>query len=128
MFGSDRTGALAVLLAVAAWTGCRGPSELTPPTPEERAAIVKAVHDYLPEGPGSTLELRDEGAEATRTLQGVRTGRVGVVRSRLYRVEGEGTDAEGRRHPIRFYVLQSGPVFVVDTVLIPAPGRPGYAP
>lgn len=114
--------ALALAVALAA---CRGASELPPPGPQERQAILKAVRDHLPEG---QLVLQTPGAGEPRTLEVVKVGDVRVLRSHLYLVEGEGVDAEGGAHPIRFYVLQTGPVFFVDTVVIPAKGSPAFAP
>lgn len=117
--------ALALAVALAA---CRGASELPPPGPQERQAILKAVHDHLPEGPRAQLVLQAPGAGEPRTLEVVKVGDVRVLRSHLYLVEGQGVDAEGGAHPIRFYVLQTGPVFFVDTVVIPAKGSPAFAP
>ena len=126
MTGSIRS-ARALTLAVALAT-CRGTSELPPPGPEERAAIVAAVRAHLPEGPGAGIVLTDPAAGEPRALEGVKVGDVRVVRSRLYAVEAQGVDAEGRSHPIRFYVVQTGPVFVVDTAVIAARGSPAFAP
>ncbi|MGH7545280.1 MAG: hypothetical protein ACREKI_03765 [Gemmatimonadota bacterium] len=127
MTGSIRGGARALALAVAL-TACRGSSELAPPGPEERAAILGAVRAHLPEGTRAELVLTDPAAGQPRTLEVVKVGEVRVVRSRLYRVEAQGVDAEGGSHPIRFYVVQTGPVFVVDTAVLAPRGSAAFAP
>ncbi len=119
---------LCALLLAGAPSACRGPSELPPPTPAERQASLAAVQAYLPQGPGSGLVLWDAAAGRELELKGVRVGRVETARSRLFLVEGEGRDAEGNWHSIRFYVIQSGPIFVVDTAVIAAPSAPRFAP
>jgi hypothetical protein len=123
--GSIRSAAVALALALVA---CREPSELARPASEVRNAVLDAVRAYLPEGARAKWVVQPQGAGEPRTIEVVEIGGVSVVRSRLYRVEARGVDAEGRAHPIHFYVVQTGPVFVVDTAVIPWPSLPPYAP
>lgn len=126
MIGPARRAVLALAAALLAWGACGRPSELPSLTGEERAAIRKAVEDHLAQRP--RLPLWDEGAGRERSVEVHRVGAISVLRSRLFVVEAEGRDPEGRRHPVRFYVRAAGPVFVVDTAILPAPGRPPFAP
>lgn len=123
-----RASQLAVLLAILG--ACGRTPEIPPPSKAERAAILQAVQDYVARRSGPDgLVVRDDGAGTDRTLQVQYVSRaVKVVRYRLSLVEGQAEDAEGKRYPIRFYVLQSGPIFLVDTVHVPAPGTPPFAP
>lgn len=127
---SIRRALLSASLATVAAGSCRAESELPLPTREEQAAIRKAVTDYVATaGEADGLILRDDAAALDRAVR-VRTidRRIRVLRSRLFLVEGEGEDADGRRYPLHFYVLQAGPVFVVDTAHIPAPRSSTFAP
>lgn len=124
MTGSIPYAAVALAVALVA---CREASELAAPGPEVRRAVLDAVRAGLPEGDGA-LVVRPQGGGDPRALEAVQVGDVRIVRSRLYRVEARGRDADGNTVPIQFYVVQTGPVFVVDTAVIPAAGLPPLAP
>lgn len=124
------SGTASLVLLPALFAACGRAPELAPPSKAEQGAILQAVQDYAGRHGGpSGLVLRDDAAGTDRTLRVTHVGkRVKPIRYRLSVVEGEGEDAQGERYPIRFYVLQSGPVFIVDTAHIPARGVPAFAP
>ncbi len=117
------TSAAALALALGAPLGCRS-TELAPPTAQERQLIQSAVQAYIDRAPEAELSagVADRPGEARR----VRVQTVGeprTLRSRLFVVPARGLTRQDERVQLDFYVLQTGPVFVIDTVVVPASGR-----
>lgn len=103
--------------------GCRGPSELPPPGPEEARRIRAAVDAYLAResSEATPLSLLGVGSGVTRSVTVETIGDPRIVRSRYFQVPARAR-VDGSTADVVFFVLANGPVYVVDTAVI-APAR-----
>lgn len=121
---------VALLAAVLLAQACRVARELPPPTPDQTQQITAAINAYLKSQAtdGTTLTLRDVASGADRTVQIGQVGRPQVARSRYFLVPAQATIEGQETVNVAFFVLQTGPIFVVDTAVIAPTARVRFGP
>ena len=120
----------ALLIVIIVAQGCRRGSELPRPTPDQVQRITAAVDAYLAAQAtrDRSLTLHDPAMGTDQTVRVGRLGQPRVVRSRYYVVPAAGTTREQEGVDIAFFVLETGPVYVVDTALIAPMDRVRFGP
>lgn len=118
-------------LAVTASTlyACRS-STLQPPTEQQARQIDSAVRDHIESRSGGTSYLRvlDVERGSLRNVQIEEIGRATTLRRRAFRVSATGVDEDGTALNVAFYVVQAGPIFIVDTAVVASDRDFGFAP
>lgn len=120
-----------VCLAVTAGTlyACRS-STLQPPTEQQARQIASAVQAFIASRAGGTssLPLLDVERGTLRNVHIEEMGRATTLRRRAFRVSATGVDEDGTALNVAFFVVQSGPIFVVDTAVVSSDRAFGFAP
>ena len=120
-----------VCLAVTTGTlyACRS-STLRPPTEQQARQITSAVQAFIASRAGGTssLPLLDVERGVLRNVQIEEIGRATTLRRRAFRVSATGVDEDGTALNVAFFVIQSGPIFVVDTAVVSSDRAFGFAP